>query len=79
MYFVIHNSEGDAYVESISEAELIERLNPDENGDFYYGKGSYLNEISETDTNYWGCNILIIKGEIVTPKVTEVIKKITIK
>ncbi|HLO91521.1 MAG TPA: hypothetical protein VK172_10195 [Lentimicrobium sp.] len=69
-YFVIHNSDGDTHVEQISKSVLLNRL--DEN---YYGKVNALKSIKETDTNYWGENILIIKGKIVTPQAEEVIVK----
>jgi len=70
-YFVIRNSEGDTYVESLSREVLQERLS-----EGYYGSDiDYLSTVPEMDTNYWGESMLIIKGEIAVPqavqKVTE--------
>lgn len=65
-YFVIHNSEGDTSVERLTKPELLERLNP---ADPYYGsKTAALGDIPNSDTNYWGEGLLIIKGTIVTPE-----------
>tara|TARA_R100001594_G_scaffold121248_2_gene157050 strand:- start:338 stop:565 length:228 start_codon:yes stop_codon:yes gene_type:complete len=65
MYFVIKNTDGDTIVSSMTKEVLEERLNED-----WYGTDvKFLNEIPKNnDTNYWGEDILIIKGDIVTPK-----------
>lgn len=75
-YFVIHNSDGDTIIDKISRGELLKRLNPVEP---YYGKMGILQIIKEMDTNYWGDNILIIKGEIVVPEVKTVVTELDIK
>lgn len=63
MYFVISNSDGDTSVESISESTLKERL-----AENYYGPVGFKESLNgNKDTNYWGGNILIIKGEIIVP------------
>lgn len=77
-YFVIHNSEGDTRVEKMGKEELVRRITP-EDGCTYYGVTDFLKAIEDTDTNYWGNNILIIKGEIVVPKPAEIVKAYEIK
>jgi hypothetical protein len=70
-YFVINNSEGDTRVEELTEKALQERLK-----DGYYGRQiGFINRIGNPDTNYWGENILIIKGTKVTPVPVEVVKE----
>jgi len=63
-YFIIRNSNGDTYVESVSKDELLKRLKDED-----YGRNAvFLDSMpSDRDTNYWGEDILIIKGKIVCP------------
>lgn len=77
-YFVIHNSDGATSVEYMSKEEIIKRITP-EDGCTYYGITDFLKTIEDSDTNYWGNNILIIKGEIVVPKPAEIVKAYEIK
>ena len=81
-YFVIYNSEGETSVEQISKEILTKRLQAEANANDsnfdaeYYGKDiEFLSEIKDTDTNYWGDVILIIKGEIVVPEPVDVVKE----
>jgi hypothetical protein len=76
-YFVISNSDGDTHVEQLDKEELIKRLTP-EDGMHYWGSGGFLDRPLGMDTSYWGDNILIIKGEIVTPTAVKVIEKVDI-
>ena len=69
-YFVIYNSDGDTYVEAIDKQALLKRLSANE---AYYGKKSFMADVPDSDTNYWGEGILIIKGEVVTPKKKEIV------
>lgn len=74
-YFIISNSDGNTTVEQVDKNTLLERIQPEEGEECcYYGRVGFLNEINEGDTDYWGDNILIIKGEIVTPKPKKVIE-----
>ena len=75
-YFIISNSDGDTTVEMVDKDELLKRIQPEDGEeDFcYYGRVGFLAKIEENDTNYWGGNILIIKGEIITPKPKKVVK-----
>lgn len=68
-YFIILNSEGDTFVEEVSKPELLRRINEN-----YYGSDTgHLSDIKERNTNYWGENLLIIKGNIVTPTSVKVV------
>jgi len=75
-YFIINNSDGDTCVDCVSKEELLKRINSG-----YYGEHqSFLDVMpNESDTNYWGDNILIIKGEIVSPKEQKIVTEYTIK
>lgn len=75
-YYVIHNGEGDTRVREFTKDELIENIN-----DGFWGMDiSFLDKIPEnTDTNYWGGQILIIKGTISTPRPKKIIETYTIQ
>jgi hypothetical protein len=73
-YFIITNSDGDTYVDTVTKDELIKRLD-----NHYYGNVGFLTSAPKNDTNYWGDDVLIIKGEVVTPNQVEVITKFDIK
>jgi hypothetical protein len=74
MYFIIYNSDGDTRVEQFSKEELTKRITPDGDGDTDYGDAGFIEELKESDTNFWGENMLIIKGDIVSPKAKDVVK-----
>jgi hypothetical protein len=69
-YFVIYNGDGDTSVREFTKDELLEELD-----DGAWGNATPLEMLTNSDTNYWGDNFLIIKGEIVTPKKKEVVTK----
>ncbi|MBL4656271.1 MAG: hypothetical protein JKY33_10665 [Bacteroidia bacterium] len=70
-YIVIHNSDGDTIVKSFSKEELEERLLEE------HCFGNALSSIPDNnDPSYWGDSFLIIKGEVITPIITEFITKI---
>lgn len=73
-YFVISNSDGETSVEEVTKEELLSRIQPEDGTDFYGGRG-FISDLNETDTNYWGDNIMIIKGSLVVPKPKEVVKE----
>jgi len=71
MYYVIQNSDGDTRVDCITENVLKERL-----AEQYWGNIGFvdMNQLNKNnDTNYWGENIMIIKGDIVIPKEKSVV------
>lgn len=73
-YFIIHNGEGDTTVDCVTKEVLLERIKEN-----YYGSGEYLNNMPiNSDTNYWGGSILVIKGSIVTPQAKTKITEYTI-
>jgi hypothetical protein len=65
MYYVIHNSEGEVSVEVLSKEIFLARLK-----DEWYGSEiEFFDSMPDkNDTNYWGNTLMVIKGEIVTPK-----------
>lgn len=67
-YFVIRNSDGDTYVNEVSEEDLKHQL-----AEGYYGPVGFLKKVPGNDTNYWGENILIIKGSVVVPQAVQTI------
>jgi len=68
-YFVISNSDGDTSIHSMSKDELLKDITPDKDGcTAFGGLVEFLDNLDETDTNYWGNKVLIIKGEIVVPE-----------
>ncbi|HET8688315.1 MAG TPA: hypothetical protein VFM18_17030 [Methanosarcina sp.] len=67
-YFVIRNSDGDTYVEQMSQTELEEKLSEN-----YWGDVKFLDAVPDSDTNYWGEVILIIRGSIAVPRAEEVV------
>jgi len=64
-YHVIHNGDGDTTVEQLTHEELTERLN-----EHYWGENVnvFKDFPADSDTNNWGCKVMIIKGELVHPK-----------
>ena len=70
-YFVISPGESDTRVEKVTRDVLLKRIE-----EKYYGDhAGFLERIEENDTNYWGDNILIIKGEIVVPRIATMVVK----
>lgn len=74
-YFVITNSDGDTHVDVLNKEELLKRIN-----EGYYGSNREIFDKlpKESDTNYWGDGILIIKGSLVSPKPISKITEYTI-
>lgn len=71
-YFIIRNSDGDTHVDCLSKEELLERLKEEST--------EYMSSMpDDSDTNYWGEDALIIKGEIVAPFAKRVVKEFDIK
>lgn len=80
-YFVISGDEdGDIYVTEETETNLLKRLNPDEHGDIEIAAADVLESLPDTmNVQYWGGPfVLIVKGEIVTPKAVEVVTRFKI-
>jgi len=63
-YFVINCSDGDVIVTSYEKEHLLKAIE-----DEYYGHGiEFMETLSESNPQYWGNQVLIIKGEVVTPR-----------
>lgn len=73
IYYIISNSDGDTTVRAVTKEELLRDLND----------GEYKNVFTEfpnnPDTNYWGEDVLIIKGKMVSPKPEHVVTKYNIE
>ena len=60
-YFIIYNGDGDTTVEQMDKAKVLTAIKEER-----YGPVEILDEMPDNaDTNYWGENLLIIRGEIV--------------
>jgi len=74
-YFIISNSDGQTSVEKVDKQTVLDRIKKEDGEECcYYGEVGFLSDIKDEDTNYWGENILIIKGEIIVPKEKKVIE-----
>jgi hypothetical protein len=73
-YFIISTTDGKTTVEKLTKETVLKRLDPK---DPYYGDKK-CSEFVESFINYCGNNLLIIKGEIVTPIAKEVVLSIDI-
>ena len=67
-YIVISPSEdGDVSITPMTKNQLLERLAED-----YWGDTEILTRVPDNrDPNYWGRCIVIIKGEVIVPRVVE--------
>ena len=74
-YFIISNSDGDTSVTQMNRDELLEALQNDEGeeGTSYWGAVDFIDNLDEGDTNCWGGDILIIKGNILVPTPKKVV------
>lgn len=79
MYFVISNGDEGIVIETMDEAELLDNLGPwDEGEGSYWGNGdgdvevSFLDVMPQFSSGYFkntpSTAILIVKGEIVIPR-----------
>jgi len=65
--YVIRNSDGDTYVDVLSDLELEENLEAGA-----WGRDiKILNYVPDSDTNYWGESIVIILGKVVDKTATQ--------
>jgi len=73
IYYVIRNSDGDTTVKAVTKEQLLRDI---EDGEY---RNIFAEFPKDPDTNYWGENVLIIKGKMVTPIAEEVITKYDIE
>lgn len=72
-YFIISNSDGDTHVSQCTKEQVIRIVQEQTDPDEVENPIAFISEIENTDTNYWKNGILIIKGEIVTPKPVKIV------
>lgn len=78
-YYVITNSEDGLCVEEMDEQELLDRIIPDEDWEYYYGDApKFVQSLDWEDTEGRENEMLIIKGEIVVPTPTKVVQTYTL-
>lgn len=72
-YYTVQNTEGETFVQEYESKErLLEAID-------YLDTDDFLDKMpGDIDTNYWHGDMLIIKGNIVTPKAKEIVTKYTI-
>lgn len=71
MYHVICTSEDGISVKSMSKDEVEKRLKEE-----YWGKKEMLSKLpNDSDPNYWGSSLVIIKGSIVVPQPVKVVEE----
>ena len=76
-YFIISCSEdGDVRVSEYTREQVEAMLNSPEPG---YLVRDFVDKVPHRDISYWGGMAIIIKGEIVIPKVKEVVTKVTLE
>jgi len=71
MYFVIHVDDDGISVDSMEEAELIEKLDEQ-----YYGEVEFLKKI-DNEEEFRGLKseaLLIVKGEVIIPKPIKIVE-----
>ena len=75
-YFVISNDDGDTSVDTFTKEQLLKAIQEN-----YWGKKIIFSELpkEDSDPNFWGEAILIIKGSVVTPVAKQVITKYDIE
>ncbi len=89
-YYVIYSGECGIDIDEMDEEELLNRINPHKNGDFYYGADTaprFLGHVPGFDNGYFYSldlggkeelkkgPLLIIKGKIIIPQINVVERK----
>ena len=76
-YFLIRCSEdGDIYVSQYAAGQMESNLNDPDSG---YKIEEFVDKLPDCDPNYWKGKMILIKGEIVVPKVKEVATRVTLE
>lgn len=76
-YFLIYCSEdGDTRVYEYTAEQVEALLNGPE---AEHQVGDFFDKVPDRDTAYWSRKVLLIKGEIVVPKVKEVVTRVTLE
>lgn len=79
-YFIVRSGEDGTNIERVTEEELLKRITPDADGYTWYGEGlTFLPQVPQSDKGCWMTReenpLLVIKGEIIVPRATEVVTK----
>jgi hypothetical protein len=81
MYFWCESGEDGTSIAMLNEAQIAKRLEEVAAGD--WGKVEFLSTIPRNDKGCWmgvpERAVVVIKGEIVTPKATQVVKAYTLE
>ena len=76
-YFIVSCSEdGDTSVSEYTAEQLEAKLNGPEPD---YKVGDFNDKMSDFNANSWSRKMILIKGEIIMPKVKEVVTKVTLE
>lgn len=83
-YFLIRSDEDGTTVEKVTKQQLLKYIQPDKHGEFYFGEELvFLEAVPPSDKGYWhNCpdnSAILIKGEIIVPKLKQVVTKYDIE
>jgi hypothetical protein len=84
-YFIVRSTEDGTRVDGpLDQKTVLGRITPNGDGETYYGSNlEFLRSVPESDKGCWmGTSegaILILKGEIVIPRVVEIVKKLALE
>ncbi len=67
-YFVNSNDRGITTIDQVNKEELLKLLERDDIGRSKYGATGFIQNLIDGKPENWNRNILIIRGEIVTPR-----------
>jgi hypothetical protein len=70
-YFVISTSEDGVFIYELTKAEVTKRLAEYSQE----GRGPTPFPTNGADPNYWGTSLVVIKGEVVQPKIVETVTR----
>jgi len=77
-YFILRTcDDGPSFSGPMTEDEVLKRITPNKHGETHYGPNpKFLKEVPSLDSSERA--LLIIRGEIIVPKVAEVVTKMTL-
>lgn len=69
-YIVITTGPDGIGIQELTKDELLKEMQVEGSG-LHYEETTYVDKLIDTDPMYWGECAVVIKGEIVKPKITE--------
>lgn len=77
-YFILRTcDDGPSFKGPLTEDEVLKRITPNKDGETYYGPNlKFVTSVPDLDSSEKA--ILIIRGEIIVPKVAEVVTKMAL-